>query len=87
MVVDAICQLRCFEDHPFLEAFNEMRFQKCNSGCIDINETSIALHKALGFREEGRQRRSIYTNGRYYDNVLFGLTREEFDENDRGARV
>jgi RimJ/RimL family protein N-acetyltransferase len=63
--------------------FYEMRFQKCNSGCMDTNEASIRLHKSLGFREEGRQRRTIYTNGRHYDHLLFGLTREEFDENER----
>jgi len=64
-------------------AFYEQRFQKANSGCVDINEGSIRLHKKVGFIEEGRQRRSIYTNGRYHDQILFGLTREEFEENER----
>ncbi|HHX72616.1 MAG TPA: GNAT family N-acetyltransferase [Clostridiales bacterium] len=62
--------------------FYELRFQKCNSGCVHINEGSIWLHKSVGFVEEGRQRRTIYTNGQYYDHILFGLTREEFDENE-----
>lgn len=64
-------------------AFYELRYQKCNSGCIHINEVAIKLHKKLGFIEEGRERRSIYTNGQYYDQVLLGLTREEFDENEK----
>lgn len=29
---------------------------------------------------EGRLRRHIYTNGQYYDELIFGLTREEFDD-------
>jgi RimJ/RimL family protein N-acetyltransferase len=29
--------------------------------------------------EEGRRRRQVFFNGQYYDDVLFGLTREEFD--------
>lgn len=62
--------------------FYELRFQKCNSGCVHINEGSIWLHKSVGFVEEGRQRRTIYTNGQYYAHILFGLTREEFDENE-----
>jgi len=60
-------------------AFHERRFQKCNSACIEGNEASIALHKKLGFSEEGRRRRNFFMNGRYYDDLLFGLTSDEFD--------
>jgi RimJ/RimL family protein N-acetyltransferase len=59
--------------------FHERRFQKCNSACVHTNKASIALHKKVGFVEEGRRRRHLFFNGRYYDDVLFGLTREEFD--------
>jgi RimJ/RimL family protein N-acetyltransferase len=64
-------------------AFYELRYQKCNSFCVHVNECSIRLHRKVGFIEEGRRRRSVYTNGQYYDNLLFGLTREEFDENEQ----
>ena len=60
--------------------FHERRFQKCNSACIEGNEASIQLHKKLGFIEEGRRRRNFFMNGRYYDDILFGLSKEEFDE-------
>ena len=59
--------------------FHERRFQKCNSACVHTNQASIALHKKVGFVEEGRRRRHLFFNGRYYDDVLFGMTREEFD--------
>ena len=59
--------------------FWERRFQKCNSACVHTNEASIKLHKRLGFVEEGRRRRQVFFNGEYHDDVLFGLTREEFD--------
>ena len=59
-------------------AFEERRYQKCNSACIADNEASIALHKKLGFTEEGRRRRMFYYDGVYHDEVLFGLTAEEF---------
>jgi len=62
--------------------FYELRFQKCNSSCLNINEGSIRLHESLGFINEGRRRRVAYTNGQYYDNLLFGLTREEFEHNE-----
>ncbi len=60
--------------------FWEQRYQKCNSMCLHTNAASIRLHKKLGFLEEGRIRRNSFSNGEYQDEVLFGLTREEFDE-------
>jgi RimJ/RimL family protein N-acetyltransferase len=59
--------------------FHEMRYQKANSAMIDCNVPSIKMHIALGFELEGRIRRNVFTGGRYYDEVLFGMTREEFD--------
>jgi len=64
--------------------FWERRYQKCNSACVHTNEASLRLHKKLGFVEEGRRRRQLFFNGEYYDDVLFGLTREEFDAIARG---
>ena len=51
----------------------------CNSACLHTNEASIRLHKKLGFLEEGRRRRQVFFNGEYHDEILFGMTREEFD--------
>ena len=66
----------------FRYCFMERRYQKCNSACVHTNEASIKLHRKLSFVEEGRRRRQFFFNGRYYDDVLFGLTREEFEAND-----
>lgn len=63
-------------------AFLERRLQKCNSGSVSINEPSIKLHKRIGFKEEGLRKRCFYMNGRYYDDFLLGLTKEEFEENE-----
>ena len=37
------------------------------------------MHIKLGFTEEGRSRRAAFFNGKYHDDVLFGMIREEFD--------
>ena len=63
--------------------FYELRMQKCNSACIAINDGSIRLHQKLGFKQEGCVRRNIYLNGQFYDDLLWGLLREEFDENEK----
>jgi RimJ/RimL family protein N-acetyltransferase len=61
-------------------AFWEQRYQKCNSTCLHNNIGSIRLHQKLGFVQEGLIRRNCFQNGEYLDEVLFGMTREEFDE-------
>lgn len=66
--------------------FLERRHHKCNSACVAGNTASIRLHHALGFRDEGRRRETLYYSGRYHDELLFGLTRAEFDENDTPHR-
>ncbi len=64
--------------------FHERRFQKCNSACVHTNDASIGFHAKIGFIQEGIRRRDLFLNGRYYDSILFGLTREEFDSVENG---
>jgi len=59
--------------------FWEQRYQKCNSVCAHSNQASMRMHTKLGFQEEGRLRRNSFFNGEYHDDVMFGMTREEFD--------
>lgn len=58
--------------------FEERRYQKCNVTTYDYNRASIALHRALGFQPEGRLRRTAYTAGEHHDELLYGITAEEF---------
>lgn len=58
--------------------FEERRYQKCNISIYDYNPASVALHRRLGFQTEGRLRRTVYTAGSFHDEVLFGITAEEF---------
>lgn len=59
--------------------FNELRCHKCNSACLASNEASAQMHRKLGFREEGRRREIFYIAGRYEDELLFGMLKEEYD--------
>jgi RimJ/RimL family protein N-acetyltransferase len=59
--------------------FHELRYQKVNAHVFEYNEPSRQLHLKLGFQQEARLRRMLYTNGRFYDELIFGLTAEEFD--------
>ena len=59
--------------------FHERRYQKCNIGVYAFNVRALALYRRLGFQEEGCIRRNYFTNGEYHDEILLGMTREEFD--------
>jgi RimJ/RimL family protein N-acetyltransferase len=58
--------------------FEELRYQKVTVSVYDFNHASISLHTALGFVPEGRLRRMTFTGGAYHDELMFGMTREEF---------
>lgn len=60
--------------------FHELRYQKCESDVYEWNTSSMRLQEKLGFTQEGRIRRSIYTRGQYYDRYIYGITVEEFNE-------
>jgi RimJ/RimL family protein N-acetyltransferase len=61
--------------------FDELRFHKCNSECLENNSGSIRFHQKLGFQKEGRRRKMIYLNGGNHDIVLFGLLKNEYKSN------
>ncbi len=61
-------------------AFHELRYQKYNVHCVETNQAMIRHASRLGCQAEGRIRRHIYMDGNYYDELIFGLTREEFDD-------
>jgi RimJ/RimL family protein N-acetyltransferase len=58
--------------------FAELRYQKVIASVYSFNEPSIRLHESLGFQLEGRLRRMIYTDGQFHDELIYGLTAEEF---------
>jgi RimJ/RimL family protein N-acetyltransferase len=58
--------------------FGELGYQKAHGEVYAFNEPSLDMHRQLGFVEEGRRRRAYRTGGQYFDEVLFGITAEEF---------
>jgi RimJ/RimL family protein N-acetyltransferase len=58
--------------------FGELRYQKVTVHVYEFNEPSLRLHQKLGMCQEGRLRRMIYTAGAYHDEIIFGMTAEEF---------
>lgn len=59
--------------------FGEKRYQKVNAEVYSFNTPSIHFHERMGFTLEGRLRRMAYTGGEFYDALIYGMTREEFE--------
>lgn len=64
-------------------AFLERRLNKFNDYVLEGNEASATMLRNLGCIQEGVRRKVIYTNGRYHDLILFGMTKDEFIEKAR----
>ncbi|MBS4539334.1 GNAT family N-acetyltransferase [Clostridium sp. D2Q-11] len=62
-------------------AFFERRLNKYYGSVIEDNIASATMLKKLGCVQEGIRRQQIYTDGRYCDEILFGLTKEDFTKN------
>jgi RimJ/RimL family protein N-acetyltransferase len=60
--------------------FEELRYHKVNAHVYAFNEGSIALHERLGFVLEGRLRGMIFTKGLHFDELVYGLTKSEFEK-------
>ena len=60
-------------------AFEDWNMRRVFARAGDFNDASQALLESLGFQREGVRREAAYYRGDYYDMVLYGLLREEWD--------
>ncbi|MEM7335206.1 MAG: GNAT family protein [Chloroflexota bacterium] len=58
--------------------FLERRMHKCTSACASYNPASIRLHEKLGFTLDGRLREESFYNGQHHDELMWGLTLEDY---------
>ena len=62
-------------------AFHELGLMRLDGSMIESNTASIDFYcKKCGWKEEGRQRNWYYRDGRYWDRLMVGITREDYDD-------
>ncbi len=61
-------------------AFEYLNLHRVKLEVYEYNEVGLHIYKKLGFVEEGRWRKQRYLKGKYYDVVLMGILREEWQE-------
>jgi RimJ/RimL family protein N-acetyltransferase len=59
-------------------AFDELNLHRIYLQVYDFNERAIRCYEKIGFRHEGRLRQSRFTGGRYVDELVMGMLREEW---------
>ena len=58
--------------------FDKLGYQRVELDTWSGNERAIRAYQACGFQTEGRLRRGELVDGTYYDTILMGLLREEW---------
>ena len=67
-------------DLIFKYAFLERRLNKYYGSVLDGNIASATMLKKLGCTQEGIRKQMVYANGKFHDEILLGLTKEEYDK-------
>src|SRR5581483_953544 len=65
-------------------AFRQMNLQRVHLRTYEYNERGQRAFQKAGMTVEGRLRRHIYMDGRYWDVILMGMLREEFEAQEQG---
>lgn len=60
--------------------FQQMNINKISLCVYSFNVSAINCYKKLGFQVEGVLRQEIYKDGKYFDKILMGLFKQEYDE-------
>lgn len=59
-------------------AFNTLNLRKINSLVISYNQRSLRYSLHCGYEIEGRKKKEIYKNGRYWDLIQLGLFKNQW---------
>ncbi|PYI28600.1 GNAT family acetyltransferase [Aspergillus indologenus CBS 114.80] len=66
-------------------AFRRAGLHRVEIQALAYNEGAVRLYERLGFTLEGRRREAFWHDGRWYDDVVFGMLEREWEA--RQARV
>ena len=61
-------------------AFNELGLERLDGQMIEYNEKSIEFYKKAGWKIEGTRRNYWFRHGIFYDSIIVGVTREDYED-------
>lgn len=63
-------------------AFDELHLERLDGAMIEYNEISLHLYiDKCGWKKEGVKKNYYFRKGRYWNQIVVGITREEYNEN------
>jgi len=60
--------------------FENLGLHRIYAIIFEFNKPSIKLFEKCGFKFEGKHREVHYVKGRYWDELIYGILREEYDK-------
>ncbi|GAM83690.1 hypothetical protein ANO11243_016790 [Dothideomycetidae sp. 11243] len=61
-------------------AFKYANLNRVELGAFEYNPGAVRLYERLGFVLEGRKRKRFWYDGRYWDDLLYGMLREDWEK-------
>jgi RimJ/RimL family protein N-acetyltransferase len=58
--------------------FNEMNINKVKLNVYSFNKRAVCCYKKCGFVKEGTLRQEMFREGKYYDEYIMGILKEEY---------
>lgn len=60
--------------------FEQMNINKIKLNVFSFNQRAIKSYEKCGFKIEGVLRQEVFRDGQYYDDIIMGILREEYLE-------
>jgi RimJ/RimL family protein N-acetyltransferase len=60
--------------------FNTLNLQRIELETYEFNERAFKSYIKVGFIEEGRRRKAIFANGKYWDSITMSLLADEWNK-------
>ncbi len=64
-------------------AFEILNMHRLNAEVLETNFASYKLQLLQGFKEEGRKRQAVFKSRKYYDSIIMGMLREDWQKHSR----
>jgi RimJ/RimL family protein N-acetyltransferase len=62
-------------------AFEELHLERLDGSIIEYNTSSYSFYcDKLGWKEEGRRRNYYFRRGRYWDQIVVGITKQDYEQ-------
>lgn len=59
--------------------FDQMNIHKIKLSVFSFNQRAIRSYEKCGFKTEGILRKEIFKDGKYHDDIVMGILREEYE--------